>query len=365
MWLSAKPFSPWSQTVFLKTHFARNILVITLASCAGSLQASAQAAPKRDMAHVSLEQFPTAETHLMMQSSIDNLDCFGDWGHLRGFTPMDKQFVVRMNRDTLYSGIVLDLTHPAKITKPDIGNRYQSLLVINEGNFAREVFYEPGEYELTADEMGSRYVAVIGRTLVDADDPIDLAKAHEAQDGLKVTQKDKGRFEVPNWDSTDLGNIREALKVLGNYLPSRDTSYGATMEDVDPIAHLIGTADAWGGWHPKNAVYQNYVPRKNDGKTPYQLTLNEVPAGESGFWSISVYNESGFFEQNEFDKYIVNSRKAVIDEDGGVTVYFGGNPNQPNFLPIMPGWNYILRIYLPQASYFDGSWNAPDAQLAE
>jgi hypothetical protein len=350
-----------------KTHLAIAILVITLTSCAGSgsLQAPAQASPNRDIVPVALEQFPMAETHLMMQHSIDNLDCFGKWGHLRGFTPMDQQFVVRMNRDTLYSGIVLDLTHPATITKPDIGNRYQSVAVISEGHFAREVFYEPGEYELTADEMGSRYVAVIGRTLVDADDPIDLAKAQEAQNGLKVTQKDKGRFEVPNWDPTQLGNIREALKVLGNYLPTRDAAYGATMEEVDPIAHLIGTADAWGGWHPKNAVYLNYVPRKNDGKTPYELTLSEVPAGKGGFWSISVYNDRGFFEPNEFDKYVISSGTTVNDEDGAVTVHFGGDPNQSNYLPIMPGWNYILRIYLPQASYFDGSWEAPDAQVAE
>jgi len=348
-----------------KSNLAIIIPVITLASWVDSSQAQAQTAPKRDLVPVTLEQFPTAETHRMMKDSIDNLDGFGDWGHLRGFAPIDKQFVVRMNRDTLYSGVVLDLTQPATITKPDIGNRYQSVLVINEGNFAREVFYEPGEYELTADEMGSRYVAVIARTLVDAEDPIDLAEAHEAQNGLKVSQKDKGRFEVPNWDPTELGKIREALKVLGNYLPNRDTAYGATMEEVEPIAHLIGTADAWGGWHPKNAVYQNYVPRKNDGKTPYNLTLNEVPAGKEGFWSISVYNERGFFEQNEFDKYIVNSRKAVVDEDGGVTIYFGGDPNQANFLPIMPSWNFILRIYLPQASYFDGSWKAPAAQLVE
>lgn len=348
-----------------KSNLAIIILVITLASWLDSSQAQAQTAPERDLVPVTLEHFPTAETHRMMKDSIDNLDGFGDWGHLRGFVPIDKQFVVRMNRDTLYSGVVLDLTQPATITKPDIGNRYQSVLVINEGNFAREVFYEPGEYELTADDMGSRYVAVIARTLVDAEDPIDLAEAHEAQNGLKVSQTDKGRFEVPNWDTTELGKIREALKVLGNYLPNRDTSYGANMEEVEPIAHLIGTADAWGGWHPKNAVYQNYVPSKNDGKTPYKLTLNEVPAGKQGFWSISVYNEHGFFEQNEFDKYIVNSRKAVVDEDGGVTIYFGGDPNQPNFLPIMPSWNYILRIYLPQATYFDGSWKAPAAQPVE
>jgi hypothetical protein len=346
----------------LKSIYVIIIPVITLVYLGNSSQA--QTDPKRNLVPVTLEQFPTAETHRMMKESIDNLDCFGKWGHLRGFTPIDKQFVVRMNRDTLYSGIILDLTHPAKITKPDIGNRYQSVLVINEGHFAREVFYEPGEYELTADEMESRYVAVIARTLVDAEDPIDLANAREAQNGLKVTQQDKGRFEVPNWDTAEMESIREALKVLGGYLPTRNTAYGAIMDEVDPIAHLIGSADAWGGWHPKNAVYQNYVPSKNDGKTPYKLTLNKVPAGEDGFWSISVYNEHGFFEQNEFDKYIVNSRKAVVDEDGGVTIYFGGDPNQPNFLPIMPSWNYMLRIYLPQAAYFDGSWEAPDVQLS-
>jgi len=36
-----------------------------------------------------------------------------------------------------------------------------------------------------------------------------------------------------------------------------------------------------------------------------------------------------------------------------------GDPSQSNFLPIMAGWNYMLRIYLPQASYFDGSWKSP------
>jgi hypothetical protein len=352
----------------MKTTIISILMTGLLASgymLADSSLAQAQTAPKKNIVPVTLKQFPTAETHHMMKASIDNLDCFGKWGHLRGFTPIDKQFVVRMNRETLYSGIVLDLTKPAMITKPDTGNRYQSVLVINEGHFARRVFYEPGEYELTADEMGSRYVAVIGRTLVDAEDPIDLARAHEAQNGLKVTQKDKGRFEVPNWDTIDLGHIREALKVLGNYLPNRNTAYGAHMKDVEPIDHLIGTADAWGGWHPENAVYQNYVPNKNDGKTPYKLTLNKVPAGEHGFWSISVYNEDGFFEQNEFDKYVINSRATVIDEDGGITINFGGDPTQPNFLPIMPDWNYMLRIYLPQASYFDGSWEAPDAQLVE
>ncbi len=96
--------------------------------------------------------------------------------------------------------------------------------------------------------------------------------------------------------------------------------------------------------------------------TPVPIWCGEFISLDS---SISVYNERGFFEQNEFDKYVINSRTTDVDEDGGTTINFGGDPNQLNFLPIMPGWTYVLRIYLPQASYFDGSWKAPAAQLVE
>jgi hypothetical protein len=180
-----------------------------------------------------------------------------------------------------------------------------------------------------------------------------------------VKQKSKGRFDVPNWDPEALGEMREALKTLGNYLPSRDHSFGASIEDVDPIDHLVSTADAWGGWQPEHAVYKNFVPQQNDGKTAYTLTLKDVPAGDNAFWSISVYNEEGFFQENESGKYVVNSRKAEADEDGAVTIHFGGDSAQPNSLPIMPGWNYMLRIYLPEKTYFDGSWKAPEAKAAK
>ncbi len=58
--------------------------------------------------------------------------------------------------------------------------------MLNEEHFAQNVFYEPGEYTLTQEDMGSRYVVVIARTLVDVEDPEDLALAIAAQDGLKV-----------------------------------------------------------------------------------------------------------------------------------------------------------------------------------
>ena len=31
-----------------------------------------------------------------------------------------------------------------------------------------------------------------------------------------------------------------------------------------------------------------------------------------------------------------------------------------NFLPIVPGWNYIVRLYRPKKEILNGSWTFPD-----
>ena len=54
---------------------------------------------------------------------------FGQFLHIRQPTPLDRQDVIRMNRDTLYSAVVLDLAAgPATISKPASAGRFQSLL---------------------------------------------------------------------------------------------------------------------------------------------------------------------------------------------------------------------------------------------
>lgn len=43
----------------------------------------------------------------------------------------------------------------------------------------------------------------------------------------------------------------------------------------------------------------------------------------------------------------------VIDED---------HYSAPNYLPIMPGWNYTVRLYRPRKELLDGVWKFPEAQ---
>ena len=35
---------------------------------------------------------------------------------------------------------------------------------------------------------------------------------------------------------------------------------------------------------------------------------------------------------------------AKHNADGSVTIHFGGDPTQPNFLPLTDGWNYLLGV---------------------
>jgi hypothetical protein len=102
-------------------------------------------------------------------------------------------------------------------------------------------------------------------------------------------------------------------------------------------------------------------PKLNDGKTAYTLNLKDVPV--DGFWSISVYNADGYFEPNPYDVYSLNNITALKGGDGSITVQFGGYDDTiPNCLPIMPRWNYLVRLYRPRPEILNGSWVFPQAE---
>ena len=154
--------------------------------------------------------------------------------------------------------------------------------------------------------------------------------------------------------------MRDALTVLGTTLLEWRGAAGR-RDQVDPVRHLIVTATGWGLNPDKDAMYLNVVPSKNDGTTIYKLRVKDVPV--DGFWSVSVYNAEGYFVKNASDAYTFNNITAKKDADGSVTIQFGGCDGKvPNCLPIMPGWNYTVRLYRPRAEILDGSWKVPQAQ---
>ena len=88
---------------------------------------------------------------------------FGKFEHHRDVSDVDAQAIIRMNRDTLYSAVVLDLdAGPATITLPDAGDRFMSMQMIDEDMYSLTAIYEPGPHTLTKEDVGTRYV-IVGR----------------------------------------------------------------------------------------------------------------------------------------------------------------------------------------------------------
>jgi hypothetical protein len=312
---------------------------------------------------VAVENFRRAESDLYFGAVVKK-EGFGKFKHGREPTPIDKQTVIRMNRDTLYSSAVFDLdAGPVTITLPDAGKRFMSMQVIDEDQYTPAVVYGAGSYTYTREKIGTRYVVTAVRTLIDPTNPKDVEEVHELQDAIKVEQKSPGKFEVPNWDPASQKKVRDALLVLGSTLPDSKRMFGP-KDQVDPVRHLIGTAMAWGGNPEKDAIYLNVTPSQNDGDTVYRLTVKDVPV--DAFWSISVYNAKGYFEPNKENAYSLNNLTAKKNEDGSVTIQFGGcDGKTPNCLPIAPGWNYMVRLYRPRKEVLDGTWKFPEAQLVK
>jgi len=309
---------------------------------------------------VTVDNFPRAESDLYMGNAAKE-GGFGKFHHNRAPTEIDRQLVIRMNRDTLYSVAVFDLdAGPATIGLPDAGKRFMSMQVIDEDHYVHGVFYGAGSHTLSRDKIGTRYVLVAIRTLVDPNDPNDVQQVHVLQDKIRVEQGNPGRFEAPSWDQASQKKVRDALLVLASTTPDFRRAFGAKGA-VDPIRHLIGTAAGWGGNPDQDATYLSFTPGRNDGKTVYKVTVKDVPV--DGFWSISLYNAEGYFQQNPYNAYSLNNITATKAADGAVAVQFGGCDGKiPNCLPIMSGWNYTVRLYRPRAEILDGAWKFPEPQ---
>ena len=80
---------------------------------------------------------------------------------------------------------------------------------------------------------------------------------------------------------------------------------------------------------------------------------------------MTLYDDKGWMPVNEYRAYSFNNVTAKKDEDGGITIHFGGDPKRPNFLPIVPGWNYIVRLYRPRKNVLNGSWKFPNPKPVE
>ena len=280
--------------------------------------------------------------------------------HFREPMPLDGQAVIRSNRDTLYSGAIVDISKGATLTIPETNGRYVSAMVVNEDHYLNKVYHGQGTYKLTIKEFDTPYVLVTIRTLVDASDPEDVKQVKAIQDGITIKAKSANPYTHPEYDQVSYEAAYKAVIELSRFIPDTNRVFGK-KEDVGEVRHLFGTAMGFGGLPEHEAYYLNIEPNLPVGA--YQLTVKDVPV--DAFWSISLYNKEGYFQENEYNAYSVNNVTGTPNKDGSFTVHFGGDPKSVNYLHITDGWNYAVRFYQPHKEIIEGEWIFPDVKLVQ
>jgi hypothetical protein len=334
----------------------RTAVSLMIVSAVVSAQTTVAAAER-----VTVENYNRAQTDVNFAGVVRS-GGFGKLRHGRELAPPVQKGIVRPNRDTLYSFAIVDLdAGPVTITLPEAGKRFMGMQVVNEDQYTRATYYRPGAHTLTREAIGTRYAIAVVRFLVDFSNAADVRQVHNLQDTIELSQQRPGTFEVPHWDETSLETVQSALAQLGTTVSDTRRMFGANQREVDPVKHLIGSAMLWGGYPEKDALYLPITPDRNDGKTPYTLTVGDVPV--DGFWSLTVYNSKGYLQPNRDDAYSVNGRLAKRAADGSVTIQFGGcDGKAQNCLPITAGWNYTVRLFRPRTEILNGTWKFPLAQ---
>jgi hypothetical protein len=361
-----------------KTLFANAFRTLLLAAlfalvgCGGAVDAPVEAvqdapAPVSEEAQTTVvteENYGLAESEIIFVdyagkiAAVTGTNGTGVWMHLRkGADPKDRA-IMRINFDTLYSMIIVDLTEDAVLSMPETNGRYQSAWIITDEHYNPMAFVEPGTYTLTQENVGRRFATISIRTQVNVADPADLAIVHALQDQLKLEQKARGAF-VPsgNWDMEEILAMRARYQEIGKAEGITSEQMFGKKGEVPLKEHNVGTASGWGGLTKERAVYPSIYA---ESAAPQTLTLEDVPAG--AFWSITVYDAEGY---PQGDVYNINSAFAVAEEDGSVVIRFGGDKNAANYMDIFEDWNLALRIYEPTVEYFNGEWFMPELELVD
>ena len=307
---------------------------------------------------VYVDNFRAAETARLFDDSLKLMGGINQWLHFRNPTGADNQPVIRMNRDTLYSAAIVDISEGASVTLPDAGDRYMTMMVVNSEHYINRVFSGAGSYELTVDEHETPFVNLSVRTFVDPAKPDDVAEVNRLQDQLAISANSSRTFTHPDYDEQSLNATRDALLTLSEGLPNSDRTFGSRSQ-VDPTRHLIGTAFGWGGLPESEAYY--YIESQPEPVGRYTFTFEDVPV--DGFWSVTIYNRDGYLEPNPYGSHNLNGVTSEPEDDG--TVILNLSPEADglkNHLYVMDGWNYALRLYRPHPGVIDKTWLPPTPQ---
>ena len=164
---------------------------------------------------VNADNYARAEAAFQFESMLKRSGGTNKLAHVCQPIPLDRQRNMQMNRDTIYSSAVVDISKGASVTFPNSGDRYMSIAIVNENNYTTAVYHGGEAIELTMEEHGTPFVALIARVLVNATDAQDLKIANGLQDQIKITASSTKTYQRANYDIESRKTTRELFRLFG------------------------------------------------------------------------------------------------------------------------------------------------------
>ena len=243
----------------------------------------------------------------------------------------DEQFVVRMNRDTPYSGAVIDMSGgEVYITIPKT-DKYVTIQVVDENHETQPMIYGDGRHKITAK---TDYAFVIVRAL-----------EGDIRENLIIEAGSGKPFKVKNWDMESFRAVENIGNIAFSNGYDQSKAYGNPESGQTPYMNYVGAAGGWGGAMVQDNVYQTSKYFPADGC--YEVTFPDPK--DKYFWSATVYNGNGRMFNDIAN--ISSEMNPVINKDGTITLHFGCD-GKPNNIPIVEGnttgkFNVLMRHYGP------------------
>ena len=294
---------------------------------------------------VTQDNFPQAYTNMRLGAILKKA------GAVNTFFEMpvppsepEKQFVVRMNRDTFYSVSVIDMSSGSVYVTIPKTDQYVTLQVVDENHETQPMIYGSGRHKITAK---TTHAFVIVRALED-----------DARRDLVIEAGSAKPFVVKEWDMESFHAVDKAGNL--DFSDGYDQSKAFSNAESGQTAYMnyVGAAGGWGGAMVQDNIYQTSPYFDAEGR--YEMTF--VDPKDKYFWSATVYNAEGrMFNDNA---NISSETNPVQNADGTYTVRFGCE-GQPNNIPIAEGnttgkFNVLMRHYGPseEVSNDEGGYNA-------
>jgi len=291
--------------------------------------------------------FTIAETDLYMLNHSQEHPV-NTFRHAREMSSVENQFVVRENRDVLYSHAVVDISAGATLVNPD-WDVFSVIQVIDENQYTIASIY-PGEQKtFTRDDVAlGNHLFLNMRTGVRSLDEAGYAEAHKHQDSVLIIANSAMPYQAKGFETQSLDETRARLKARADEISRPDLAMG-TADEVEPESFLIASAVGIFGLPIGDAAYLNTIQPTGAARAgaPSRITLPVPPLhyDKGGFFSVTTYDREGWIVKENF---ALNHRTAEPNEDGTYTFHFNA-PGQPNNIDVVDGWTVLIRLYAPES----------------